>query len=143
MTMIAAHDNNPLKFSPNVEVALAQLLAPQQHGFLSPLRAVRDAYDDLRAHQFGFMAGMRAALSGMLERLNPEVLEPRLKQKSMLDSLLPMNRKAKLWDLFSEYYQDIAEDAEEDFHALFGKEFLRAYQAQIAKLAQEEKDRGE
>lgn len=142
VTMIAARDNNPLKFSPNVEVALAQLLAPQERGFMPPARAMRDAYDDLRSHQFGFMAGMRAALSGTLERLNPEQLEQRLKQKSVFDSLLPMNRKAKLWDLFSQYYGDIAEEAEEDFHALFGKEFLRAYEAQIAKLAKEEKDRG-
>jgi type VI secretion system FHA domain protein len=141
VTMIAARDNNPLKFSPNVEVALAQLLAPQERGFMSPVSAMKDAYDDLRSHQFGFMAGTRAALHGVLERLNPERLEPRLKQNSMIDSLLPMNRKAKLWDLFSEFYQDIAEEAEEDFHALFGREFLRAYQAQIAQLAREEKER--
>ena len=32
---------------------------------------MRDAYDDLRAHQFGFLAGMRAALEGMLKRFDP------------------------------------------------------------------------
>ncbi|MEJ2377136.1 MAG: type VI secretion system-associated FHA domain protein TagH, partial [Pseudolabrys sp.] len=143
VTMIASRNNNPLKFSPNVDVALAQLLGPQERGFMSPVNAMKDAYDDLRSHQFGFMAGMRAALHGVLEQLNPERLEPRLKQHSMLDSLLPMNRKAKLWDLFSQYYQDIAEEAEEDFQALFGKEFLRAYQAQIATLEQEEKNKGQ
>ena len=62
VTMIMAQDNNPLKFSPTVEAALTHLLAPQVHGFMPPLRAMKDAYDDLRAHQLGFLAGMRAAL---------------------------------------------------------------------------------
>lgn len=136
MTMIAAQENNPLKFSPNVDVALAHLLAPQGRGFMTPLQALCDAYNDLRAHQFGFMAGMRAALADVLERFDPKQLEQRLAQKSMIDSVLPMNRKAKLWDLYMEFYQDISTEAEDDFHALFGKEFLRAYEAQVAQLAQ-------
>lgn len=139
MTIISARENNPLKFSPNVEVALTHLLVPQGRGFMPPLLAMKDAHDDLRSHQFGFMAGMRAALDGVLARLNPEQLEHRLRQKSMLDSLLSMHRKARLWDLFAEFYQDIASEAQEDFNALFGKEFLRAYEAQIAKLAREQK----
>lgn len=139
LTMIAPKENNPLKFSPTVEVALAHLLAPQGHGFMAPLQAMKDAQDDLRSHQFGFMAGLRAALAGVLERFNPEELERRLTQKTAIDSLLPFNRKAKLWDLFAERYKEISHEAEEDFHVLFGREFLRAYEAQVAKLEQEEK----
>ncbi len=139
MTIIAVRENNPLKFSPGVEVALAHLLSPQGRGFMKPLEAVKDAYDDLRSHQFGFMAGMRAALAGVLERFNPARLEQRLTQKTMIDSVLPMTRKAKLWDLFSARYEDISKEAEDDFNALFGKEFLRAYEAQIAKLEQDDK----
>jgi FHA domain-containing protein len=139
LTMIAPKENNPLKFSPTVEVALTHLLAPQGRGFLPPLQAMRDAHDDLRSHQFGFMAGMRAALAGVLERFDPAHLEGRLTQKTVVDALLPINRKAKLWDLFAERYKDISREAEEDFHVLFGKEFLRAYEAQIAKLEQDDK----
>jgi FHA domain-containing protein len=139
LTMIAPKENNPLKFSPTVEAALAHLLTPQGRGFMDPLHAMQNAYNDLRSHQFGFLAGLRAALAGVLERFSPEELEHRLTQKKVIDALLPMNRKAKLWDLFTERYQDISREAEEDFHALFGREFLRAYDDQIAKLEQEEK----
>jgi FHA domain-containing protein len=139
LTMIAPRENNPLKFSPSVEVALAHLLSPQGRGFMPPLQAMKDANDDLRSHQFGFMAGMRAALAGVLERFDPVQLEKRITQKTMMDSLLPINRRAKLWDLFAERYREISFEAEEDFHMLFGKEFLRAYEAQIAKLEQDDK----
>ncbi len=134
MTIIVAQDNNPLKFSPNVEAALAALLAPRGHGFMPPLRAVRDAYEALSSHQQGFIAGMRAVLDVVLARFNPTNFERRLTQPSMADSLMPMNRKAKLWDLFNELYGELAQQAAADFHTLFGQEFLRAYDAQIARL---------
>ena len=142
MTMIVASENNPLKFSPNVEAAMSHLLAPQGRGFMTPVRAMRDAYDDLRAHQFAFIAGLQAALTGVLARFDPGALERRLTEKSVIDSVLPMNRKAKLWDLFERLYSEIQREAEDDFNALFGREFLRAYEAQLAKLEQDRMDRG-
>jgi type VI secretion system FHA domain protein len=132
MTMIVSKDNNPLKFSPNVETALAQLLVPRGRGFMPPLRAVGDAYEDLRLHQQGFMAGMRSALALILTRFDPNELEKRLSDNSMVNSILPTTRKAKLWDMFGQLYGDISKEAESDFHALFGEEFLRAYQAHHA-----------
>jgi type VI secretion system FHA domain protein len=133
-TIIMERDNNPLKFSPTVDAAMRHLLAPQGRGFMSPLRAMKETYDDLRAHQFGVVAGTRAALEGVLARFDPAMLEKRLAQKGVLDALLPINRKAGLWNLFVTLYGDIAKEAEEDFHTLFGREFLKAYEAQIAKL---------
>lgn len=134
VTMIVSTNNNPLKFSPDATAALLHLLVPQGQGFLSPVAAMQDAYDDLRSHQFGFMAGLRAALAGVLRRFDPAMLEQRLAQKSMLDNVLPMNRRAKLWDLYIQLYRDIASEAEDDFHTLFGREFLRAYQEQVDRL---------
>jgi FHA domain-containing protein len=134
VTMIMAQDNNPLKFSPTVEAALTHLLSSPVHGFMPPLRAMKDAYDDLRAHQLGFLAGMRAAVEEVLTRFAPQELAKRLTDQSMLDDLLPMNRKAKLWDLFLERHAAISGDAREDFNAAFGKAFRRAYEAQVKQL---------
>ena len=135
VTMIVARENNPLKFSPSVDVAMTHLLGPTARGFMPPALAMRDAYDDLRAHQFGFLAGMRAALEGVLLRFEPAALEAKLTQKSVLDSLLPSSRKARMWDLFNELYGQISAEASDDFHALFGKAFLKAYQQHIDELS--------
>ncbi|VTU38916.1 type VI secretion system-associated FHA domain protein TagH [Variovorax sp. PBL-E5] len=134
VTMIAAQANNPLKFSPTVEVALAHLLGPGVRGFMPAEAAMRDAFDDLRAHQFGVMVGMRAALAHVIERFGPDELEKKIAAKSALDSLFAANRKAKLWDQFIVLYAGIASEAEDDFHALFGKAFIEAYEAQMARL---------
>ena len=134
VTMIASQANNPLKFSPTVEVALAHLLGPGVRGFMPPEAAMRDAYNDLRAHQFGVMVGMRAALAHVIERFAPDELEKKIAAKSALDSLFAANRKARLWDQFVALYGGIATEAEDDFHSLFGKAFLEAYEAQMERL---------
>jgi FHA domain-containing protein len=139
MTVIVSKDNNPLKFSPNVETALAQLLVPKGKGFMPPLRAVADAYEDLRSHQQGFMEGMRSALAVVLSRFDPHELEQRMAAHSMVGSILPTTRKAKLWDSFGDLYGEITKEAEGDFHTLFGQEFLRAYQAKVGSAQSRDK----
>jgi len=90
------------------------------------------------SHQFGFMAGMRAALEGVLARFDPARLEHRLAGGRTLNSFLPSNRRAKLWELYEQLHRDILKEAEDSFETLFGKEFLRAYEAQVGRLERKE-----
>lgn len=133
-TMLKSRDNNPLKFSPSVEVAFTHLLGPTPPGFMAPVPAIRDAFDDLRAHQIAVLAGMRAALNAVMKRFDPLELEVRLTRRSTWDALLPAARKAKLWDLFSESYDEIHRETADDFDTLFGRAFLDAYAEQLAQL---------
>lgn len=135
MTIISADENNPLKFSPDATTALNHLLAARTvRGFMKPEAAVQDAVNDLLAHQAGVMAGVRAALEGLLQRFSPQVLEKRLSARSVFDAMLPMNRKAKLWELFEETFNEVSQQAQEDFNTLFGREFVKAYETQIRRL---------
>jgi len=134
-TMLQTRGNNPLKFSPNVDAALTHLLGPPMRGFIGPREALHDAFGDLRAHQVAVLAGMRAALEAVLERFDPVALEARLAPKGMWDHLLPVNRRAKLWEQFGDQYAEILREVEDDFDSLFGKAFLQAYEAQLAELA--------
>ncbi len=137
VTMIVSRENNPLKFSPTVEVALQHLLGGQTPGFMPPAPAMRDAFDDLRAHQLGVMAGMRAALDGVLGRFDPAQLEGKLTKKSAINSLIPATRKARLWELFQELFTQLQSEAQDDFDELFGKAFLKAYEDQLDRLQRE------
>lgn len=141
-TMIVSRDNNPLKFSPDIDFALAQLLTSRSRGFMGAQEAMRDAYDDLRAHQFGVMAGMRSALAGVLKRFEPAELEARVGALSLLDKLQPSGRKARLWDLFEQHYAELSREAADDFNALFGRAFLEAYQQQV-DLMRARREQGE
>ena len=141
VTMIQQRNNNPLKFSPDAASGVEQLLQPPARGFLDGPAALEEAMHDLVGHSIGTVAGMRAAIEGMLGRFDPAALEAKLSGGSMLDSLLPMNRRARLWDLYLQHHGAIREEAQEDFHTLFGKAFLAAYEQQIERLRLEKQRR--
>lgn len=140
VTMIRARNNNPLKFAPDGAAALEQLLQPPARGFLAGPEAVTDAMNDLIGHSIGTMAGMRSALEGVLDRFTPAELEAKLGSGAVLDRLLPMSRKSRLWELYLQHYQQIRQEASDDFDALFGKAFLDAYEQQLEQLRQSAPD---
>lgn len=142
VTVIKPRNNNPLKFAADARSALEQLLQPPLRGFLAGPAAMTDVMNDLVGHAIGTMAGTRAALEGVLARFEPGQLEAQLTDKSVLDSVLPMNRKAKLWELYLLHYGGIRDEAQEDFHALFGRAFLEAYDQQLDRLRREKIEGG-
>jgi type VI secretion system FHA domain protein len=136
MTMIGAQANNPLKFFPDADSALAQMMNGSMPGYMPPPRAFANAFDDLKAHELAIMAGMRAALAGVLKRFDPQAIEARLQVPSVMDKVLVSGRKARMWDRMVELYTALASEADSDFHRLFGEAFGAAYEEQIQRLRQ-------
>ncbi len=136
VTTIRAVENNPYKFSVGVDEALERLLFRSGPGYLPAGEAARAAFEDIQAHEMAMIAGLRAALRALLARFEPGELEQRLGAASGLDKLLPMARKARFWDLFTETFAQVATDAADDFMQLFGDAFTHAYEDQIQRLAQ-------
>jgi type VI secretion system FHA domain protein len=132
-TMVAARDNNPLKLMADPQEAMEFLFDTNERsgGFLTPVQAVGDAFEDMRAHEAALIAGMRAAILGSLKRFDPATLEEDLGKAA---GGLGLNKKAKLWDLFASYQQKLARDAEEDFNKVFGRDFMGSYMEQVRKL---------
>jgi type VI secretion system FHA domain protein len=136
VTTIRPAENNPFKFSADPDDLLDRLLFRPSPGFLPAVPAAREAFDDIRAHEMAMTAGLQAALRALLARFEPAELERRLTARSRLEEMLPMVRKSRYWDLFTEAYEEVAADAAEDFMRLFGDAFTKAYQEQIQRLDQ-------
>lgn len=132
-TMIRPAENNPLKFAPNADEALLLLLRHGNQAFMAPDVAVRDSFDDLRAHQLAVMAGVEAAIKHLLMRFEPAQLEERLGKPGGLSSIFNGSRQAQYWQQFTELYSNISREAQEDFQDLFGREFSRAYEEHSAR----------
>ncbi len=135
-TLIQPLENNPLKFAPNADEALLLLLRQGNQAFMAPDQAVRDSFDDLKAHQLAVMAGVQAAIGQLLKRFEPSALQARLESPGGLAGLLSGPRQARYWQQFTELYSQIAGEAEDDFQDLFGREFSRAYEAHSARQRQ-------
>jgi type VI secretion system FHA domain protein len=129
-THIAPRQNNPLKFSPDATEALTRMLQRDASpGFLEPVAALHDAYHDLLVHQVAMVAGMRAAVFELFSRLGPEAAE-NAQGPARGMSRLPWFRAAALWQRHRTQHAQLLEHLDDDFEAIFGREFLRAYEAQ-------------
>ena len=139
MTMLSVRANNPLKFFPNADGALTQMLTGAMAGYMPPVQAMSGAFDDLRAHELAVIAGMRAALAAVLHRFDPAKIEERLAVPTVFDKMMSANRKAKMWDRLVELYGEIAREADDDLQRLFGEKFSEAYEEQVERLRQAKK----
>ncbi|MEJ8822016.1 type VI secretion system-associated FHA domain protein TagH [Variovorax humicola] len=130
-TVIAPRENNPLKFSPDATEALTRMLQRDPSpGFLDPVAALRDAHHDLLVHQVAMVAGMRAAVFELFSRLSPEAAEGMEGPAHGMSRRLPSLRAAALWQRHCMQHAQLLEHLDDDFEAIFGREFLRAYEAQ-------------
>lgn len=132
-TMISAGGNNPLKFSISPEQAIEAMVKPSTRGYLEATEAADQALHDIKAHEVAMMTGMEAALKGVLKRLDPQVLAGKIETGGGIGSIL-MGKKARYWEVYEKMYAEISDQAENDFHELFAREFARAYQDQLERL---------
>lgn len=129
-TMISPDGNNPIKFSVSGDQAVEAMVKPNMPGYLAADKAAKEAVDDIKAHEVAMMTGMQAAIKTLLEKFDPKLLAERMEAKKGLFG----GKKAKKWDVFEKMYGEIAQEAEDDFQALFGKAFAKAYEDQLRKL---------
>jgi predicted component of type VI protein secretion system len=130
-TQFRPADNNPLKFSANVEDALHNLLVKRNPAYLAPVDAFEDAFDDLRHHQLAMLAGMRTAFERMLTEFDADRLQADFDRQVKRSALLG---KPKYWDLYKEHVAALLKDPETTFRRLFGEEFAKEYEAQLLRL---------
>jgi type VI secretion system FHA domain protein len=134
VTTFKQQDNNPLKFSANVEDALHNLLVKRNAAYLGPVEAFEDAFQDLRNHQMAMLAGMRVAYDAMLAEFEPERLQEDFDRQVKAGSFLSGPAKLKYWDLYRNRFHDMVKDADSSFRNLFGDEFAKAYEEQLVRL---------
>lgn len=134
VTTIQPVENNPLKFSANVDDALENMFLKKSNAYKAPLEAVREGFESIAEHQMAVLAGIRSAFRGLLERFDPDTLTNRFeKQGKSLN--LPGLKNARNWDHYVNYYAELVDDMDNSFQYLFGDDFVRAYEDQLQRLA--------
>ena len=120
-----AVNNNPLKFSPSPEAALATLLGPPQKGVMPSVKAMTNGFNDLHRHHMGLLAGARAASAALLDKISPRAVENRLD----INGPVRLGRATRLWQTFIRMHRALRDD-HEGMEALLLQDFARAYEMQ-------------
>ncbi|WP_208450255.1 type VI secretion system-associated FHA domain protein TagH [Burkholderia gladioli] len=133
-TLIQRSENNPLKFAPTAREAVRRLLAPPDSGFLAGSAALADAADDIRNHQMAMLAGVRSAFESLLAQFDPARIEQESEGGGRRLSL--GGNRPRHWERYKEQFEALTRNPDECFRRLFGDEFARAYEEQLARLKQ-------
>ncbi|MDY6948720.1 MAG: type VI secretion system-associated FHA domain protein TagH [Pseudomonadota bacterium] len=141
-TSFKAADNNPLKFSANVDDALHNLLVKHNPAYLRPTDAFEEAFRDVGDHQAAFLAAMRLAFESMLSQFDPQRMQDEF-DRQMKGSILGVPAKLRYWDLYRDKYGELSKDAEAGFRTLFGEAFARAYEEQLERLRKSSRQPGQ
>lgn len=129
-TVIANANVNPLKFLANTDEAMLALILGRNESYLPGEKAVPAAYRDLADHQIRTWDALQTALRSMIDRFDPEEVERDLAETGLLEQIVAGGRSAKMWQLYQERYQDIAQAAEKRFLGEVGADFRDAYENQ-------------
>ena len=134
LTTIKPVENNPLKFSPNATDAMNHLFSAASPGYLNPVQAFEEGFNDIKAHQLAMIAGMRAAFEHMLSQFSPKVLEDYFEGGAKRGKFMGMANKVRYWDMYREMFDRMTRDSDDNFRKLFGEEFASAYEEQMHKI---------
>jgi len=132
-------DNNPLKFSVNVEDALHNLLVKRNAAYLKPVEAFEDAFRDMQYHELAMLEAMRAAFTSTLQNFNPDALQVNFNKEVKQGSLWSGPIKLRYWDLYRDRFKSMTQDADQCFRDLFADEFVRVYSARLEQMKQANK----
>lgn len=135
-TRVRSAENNPLKFSANVEDALHNLLVKRNPAYLGPVEAFENAFADLARHEAAMREGLRVAFDSMVAAFDADRLQQEFDRQGA-KGIVP--GKLRYWDQYRERMHAIARDRDASFRQLFGEAFAHAYEEQLRRLSSPER----
>jgi type VI secretion system FHA domain protein len=136
-TMFRPRGNNPLKYSTDVEDALHNLFVKRGAGYLGPVEAFEDAFNDLRHHQLAVMVGMKTAFRAVLERFEASGLQKQFDESGKgrnKGRLGLLQGTPNPWAAYGEWVDGLLKDPDGSFRDLFGEVFSEAYEQELKRL---------
>ncbi len=138
-TTILPRHNNPMKFSDNTNDLLKQLLIGGEGEYLGAQDSIREVCRDLINHQNAFLDAMNSAFIEFADRFDPDELKEGF-DRTMGNKLFSFSSKAKYWQLYCDLYPIITEKGGSRFPQMFGEEFVKAYERQVAEYQRHDRD---
>lgn len=139
-TTVLPRHNNPLKFSKSTNDLIKQLLVGGGGEYLGARDAVREVSRDLLNHQNAFLDAMNSAFIEFADRFEPDELQDGFDRAMKGGKLLSFMNKSKYWDLYCDLYPIMTEKGGGRFPQMFGEEFVRAYERQVAEYQRHDRE---
>ena len=130
-TLFKRQENNPLKFSASVEDAIHNLYNRKSASFLTPERAINEAFDDIKQHEQALLAGVEGSVQSMMKQLSPDSISRGAGEPSFFGRMASGSQKAQNWAAYVEMYQRLNSDLDSAKHSFYAEDFVKAYETYL------------
>ncbi|WP_409425649.1 type VI secretion system-associated FHA domain protein TagH [Pseudoalteromonas sp. RW-H-Ap-1] len=130
-TMFQAEQNNPLKFSANIDDVIQNLFIRNSASFLSSNESIKESFIDTRKHEHALLAGADGVLKGMLSQVSPMQINQQANDNSNVLKIIPGQTEAKCWKLYQNLYDELSHDVNSKGAMALSDDFLKAYNDRI------------
>ncbi|MBD1556921.1 type VI secretion system-associated FHA domain protein TagH [Vibrio sp. S9_S30] len=132
-TAFQRHENNPLKFSANLEDAIHNLYNRNSSSFLGPQNAIQEAFDDIEKHEKALMQGVDGAVKGVMGLLNPDYISSKNVGEGVLEKIIPGKTQANFWKNYEKQYLDLTNELEGNSIPFYLEDFAKSYEMALKK----------
>ncbi len=126
--------NNPLKLSKDVRSAMKRLLVGEEGEFLGPVDSVKEVFSDLKFHHESLLAAMNSSFGEFADQFDPDELQQNFDRTLKKKPLFQVLNQLRYWQLYCDLYPIMTQRGSGQFPHMFGEEFIREYEKQIAEF---------
>ena len=130
-TMFQTKQNNPLKFSADVDDVIQNLFIRNSASFLSSKESIKESFVDTRRHEHALLAGADGVLKGMLAQVSPQHISQQVNDNANILKIIPGQIDYKCWKLYESLHDDLSQEVNTKGAMAMSDDFLKAYNDRI------------
>lgn len=134
-TMFQTQQNNPIKFSANIDDVIQNLFIVNSASFLSARESIKESFIDTREHERALLSGADGVLKGILEQVSPSQINQQANNSANILKIIPGQSESKSWKLYQSLHNELTRDVNAKGAMALSDDFLKAYNDKIQETS--------
>ncbi|MHC0521298.1 type VI secretion system-associated FHA domain protein TagH [Vibrio harveyi] len=128
-TAFRKSENNPLKFSANLEDAIHNLYNRNTASFMRADIAIKEAFVDIENHEKALMKGVEGTVSSVMSLVEPSsIYSDAMSSDSFLNKIIPARKYAQSWKRFEGIHYQLTDEIINKESPFYLEDFAKHYE---------------
>ncbi|EKO3865534.1 type VI secretion system-associated FHA domain protein TagH [Vibrio harveyi] len=128
-TAFRKSENNPLKFSANLEDAIHNLYNRNTASFMRADIAIKEAFVDIENHEKALMKGVEGTVSSVMSLVEPSsIYSDTMSSDSFFNKIIPARKYAQSWKRFEGIHYQLTDEIVNKESPFYLEDFAKHYE---------------
>ncbi|ELY1985711.1 type VI secretion system-associated FHA domain protein TagH [Vibrio harveyi] len=128
-TAFRKSENNPLKFSANLEDAIHNLYNRNTASFMRADIAIKEAFVDIENHEKALMKGVEGTVSSVMSLVEPSsIYSDAMSSDSFFNKIIPARKYAQSWKKFEGIHYQLTDEIINKESPFYLEDFAKHYE---------------